>query len=171
MKCLRGDNPLNGGERSNFFLASQKRQSVQPQHRPFHSFNYHPRWNFFLAKQTTLPLCYLCIAFFVNVPAYASHVIGKLGIVVHLFRMGFMHVKGCVLCFCKPTNRKLGMGKPLLTFSHPWGSVFMDFVRGSHMSKVVHFIQQVHQEFREHYKSICIKKGVRAQLSHLSDAC
>ena len=39
----------------------------------------------------------LCIIPFVNIPTYASHVIGNFGNVVHLFWMRIMHVKGCVM--------------------------------------------------------------------------
>ena len=66
-------------------------------------------------------------------------------IVVHLQRfvslmkvIVTMHVKGCVLCICNSTNRKLGLYTPLPIPSHPWESISMDYARGFPMSKRGH---------------------------------
>jgi hypothetical protein len=49
------------------------------------------------------------------------------------------YVKGCVMCStCNPTNRKLGLYSPLHVPSHPWVSVYIDFVGGLPMTKGGH---------------------------------
>ena len=81
--------------------------------------------------------------------AYTSLVFGHFGverIVVHVQRLCLppvkaivtMNVKGCVLCICKPTNRKLGLYTPLPVPSHPWKSISLDFVGGFLMPKMGH---------------------------------
>ena len=49
------------------------------------------------------------------------------------------YVKGCVMCYVsKPSNRKLGLYKPLPILSHPWESVSMDFIGSLPLSRRGH---------------------------------
>lgn len=49
------------------------------------------------------------------------------------------YIKGCVICATsKLSNRKLGLYTPLPVPSHPWESVFVDFVGGIPMSRKGH---------------------------------
>ena len=51
----------------------------------------------------------------------------------------FKYVKGYVFCVTiKPTRRKSGMYTTLITPSHPWDNISMDFLRGFPMAKRGH---------------------------------
>jgi hypothetical protein len=100
---------------------------------------------FFFQEKLLYHLGRLCIPTIEKVhvigEAYTSLVFGNFrveSILVHLQRLCFtrmklfvtMNVKGCVVCICEPTNRKLGLYTPVPIPSHPWDSIAMDFVAG-----------------------------------------
>jgi hypothetical protein len=112
--------------------------------------------------------------------AYTSLVFGHFGverIVVHLQRLCLprmkvivtMNVKGCVLCICNPTNRKLGLYTPLPVPSHPWESISMDFVGGFPMSKRGHdYLYVVVDRFSKMCVLMpCKKKIIAEKTAHL----
>ena len=80
-----------------------------------------------------------------------------------------MNVKGCVLCICKPTNRKLGLYTPLHVPSHPWKSISLDFVGGFPMSKMGHeYLHVVVDRFSTTCVLILCKKQITAEkIAHL----
>lgn len=107
--------------------------------------------------------------------AHTSLIVGHFGvgkIVAQLYRywnwprmneIVSNYVKGCSMCATsKPSNRKLGLYNSIPIPSHPWESIYMDFVRGLLMSRKGNDYLYV---VVDHFSKICVLMPSKKQIT------